>query len=141
MNYTLIGYSEATNGYDRYGEGYGEEGKFEILFFREEEKDKFLRQWAFDEFHSTYDRLEILINGIPTDRMEDAEWDVYEYELEAEMKPIKEIIRTEHEAAEIIRKEAAANAALQKARQIAQQQRAEDERQLKALQRKLGLTS
>lgn len=69
--------------------------------------------------------------------MDEAKYDAFQV-LEREMEAFKVQIKAEHEAAEAIRKEAAANAAVERARQIAQEQRARDLQQLEALKRKLG---
>jgi hypothetical protein len=138
MNYTIIGHTEDGSYHDRCGDFISKPGEFETQFFRDDKKEEFLRAWAHAKFHNTYEDLIILLNGIPDGRLEDEEYEQYE-DLEREMEPFLAIIAAEHEAAEKIRKDAAAEAALAKARQIAAQERARDEQQFEALRRKLGV--
>lgn len=136
--YTIIGHTEAETYYDRCGDSHHTPGKFETQFFREDEKEAFLKVWAHALFHNTYENLIILINGVPEERMSEAEYAAFE-DLERELDPFIWTVRSEYELAEAARKEAAANAALEKARKIAAEQRANDLAQLEQLQRKLGL--
>lgn len=138
MNYTIIGHTEDSSYHDRCGDYIPQPGTFETQFFRDDKKAEFLRAWAHAKFHNTYEDLIILLNGIPTDHIDDAEFDQFEA-VEREMTALLPAIKAEHEAAEAIRKEAAAQAALEQARKIAAQQRAHDIAQLAALQKKLGL--
>lgn len=138
MNYTIIGHTEDSSYHDRCGDYVSEPGKFETEFFRDDGKAEFLKAWAHAKFHSTYEDLLILINGIPDNEMNEAEYAAFEI-VEAEMKEQEKIVEAEHEVAEAIRKEAAANAAVAKARLIAKQQHDRDLAQLAELQRRLGL--
>jgi hypothetical protein len=138
MNYTIVGHTEGNSYYDRYGDFISRAGCFETQFFREDAKAEFLQAWAHAKFHNTYENLIIMVNGVPEDKLEDGEWDAFQ-DLEREMDALKAIVHAEHEAAEKLRKETAANAAVEKARQIAAQQRARDSAQLEELQRKLGV--
>lgn len=138
MNYTIIGHTEDSSYHDRCGDYISQPGAFEVQFFREEEKEAFLKAWAHARFHSTYEDLVILVNGVPEDKMTSEEYDAFD-DLDREREPFDAIIKAEHEEAERARKEAAANAALEKARQLAAQERARDLAQLEALQRKLGV--
>jgi hypothetical protein len=138
MNYTIIGHTEDNSYYDRCGDHISKPGKFTTLFFREEDKTAFLKAWARAKYYNTYENLLILTNGIPEDRLEDDEYYAFQ-DLDREMRELLPQIEAEHEEAERIRKEAAANAAVEKARQIAAQQRARDLAQLEELQRKLGV--
>ena len=138
MNYTIIGHTEDSSYYDRCGDHVSRPGVFETQFFREEEKAAFLKAWAHAKFHNTYETLIILVNGVPEDKMNDAEYEAFE-DLERELDTFYAEISAEHEVTEKARKEAAANAAVEKARQIAAQQRARDLAQLEELQRKLGI--
>jgi hypothetical protein len=138
MNYTLIGHTEDGSYHDRCGDFISKPGEFETQFFRDDKKAEFLRAWAHAKYHNTYENLIILLNGIPDSHLEGEEWDQYE-DLEREMEPLYATIDAEHKEAERLRKEAAANAAVEKARQIAAQERARDLAQLEALQRKLGV--
>lgn len=138
MNYTLIGHTEDRSYYDRCGDHISKPGNFTVLFFREDDKAAFLKAWANARYHNTYETLIILTNGIPEDQLEDDEYYAFQ-DLEREMDALFEVIDAEHKEAERIRKEAAANAAVEKARQIAAQQRARDLAQLEELQRKLGV--
>lgn len=137
MNYTIIGHTEDNSYHDRCGDYVSRPGKFESKFFREENKDAFIKAWAYDSFHNTYETMIILINGIPSDEMTDEEYVQFEA-LEEEMYEQQKIVKAEHEEAERIRKEAAANAALEKARNIARLERERDMEQFEALKRKLG---
>jgi hypothetical protein len=140
MNYTIIGYIEGVvgyrNGYREYDEDV--EAVLDIKTFRDDQKAEFLQAWAHQSVNSTYDKFEILLNGIGND-LTDEEYEVYN-DLEREMmneyyQPAKDA-----RAAEIAaKKERDAQAALAQARLIAARQRAEDERQYQLLQRKLGL--
>ena len=138
MNFTIIGHTEDSSYHDRCGDYISQPGQFETQFFREEQKEEFLKAWAHARFHSTYENLIILVNGVPEDKMNEEEYDQFD-DLGREREPFDAIVKAEHEEAERIRKEAAANAALEKARQIAAQERARDLAQLEALQRKLGV--
>lgn len=138
MNFTIIGHTEDQSYHDRCGDYISQPGKFETHFFREDQKAEFLREWAFHTFHNTYENLLILINGVPEERMNDIEFEQFEG-FEREMDDLYPIIKAEHEAAEKIRKDAAAEAALAKARKIQADQRARDLAQLEALQKKLGV--
>lgn len=138
MNYTLIGQTEDGSYHDRCGDFISKPGEFTVLFFRDEDKHAFLWAWANAKFHSRYENLIILLNGIPDDRLEGEEWDQYE-DIEREMEAMLPAIKAKHDEAERLKKEAAAEAALQKARQIEADQRARDLAQLEALQRKLGV--
>jgi hypothetical protein len=138
MNYTIIGHTEDQSYHDRCGDFISKPGSFETQFFRDDKKSEFLRAWAHAKYHNTYQDLIILLDGIPDGRLEDEEYERYE-DLEREMDPLYAEIDAEHKAAEAAKKEAAAQAALAKARQIAAQERARDEAQLLALQKKLGL--
>ncbi len=138
MNYTIIGHTEDSSYHDRCGDYISQPGTFETQFFREDKKAEFLRAWAHARFHNTYEDLLILINGIPEDRFEDDEYDAFRA-LEIEMEALLPQIKAEHDEAERIRKEAAANAALEQARKLAAQQRARDLAQLEELQRRLGV--
>ena len=138
--YTLIGHTPDTSYHDRCGDYISEPGKFETQFFRAENKDEFLKAWAHARFHNTYEDLLILVNGIPEDKMEEAEYDAF-MDLEREREPFDAIVKAEHEEAERIRKEAAANAAVERARKIAAEERARDLAKLHELQRKLGVAS
>jgi len=138
MNFTIIGHTEDQSYHDRCGDYISQPGKFETYFFREEQKAEFLREWAFHTFHRTYEDLLILINGIPEDKMASEEYEQFDA-LNDEMREVLPIISAEHEAAEKIRKDAAAEAALAKARKIEAEQRARDLAQLEALQKKLGV--
>jgi hypothetical protein len=140
MNYTIIGYTEDYSHQDRCGDWISRPGNFETQFFRDEDKTKFLKAWAHAKFHNTYENLIILLNGIPDGQLNDAEYEAYE-DLDRELDPFYAAISAEHDLAEKLRKDAAAEAALVQARQIAARQRAADEAQLKALQKKLGLSS
>jgi hypothetical protein len=131
MNYTIIGHTEDGSYHDRCGDFISKPGEFETQFFRDDKKEEFLRAWAYAKYHNTYEDLIILLNGIPDGKLEDEEYEVYE-DLEREMDPLYAIIDAEH-------KEAAANAAVEKARQIAHMERQRDLQQLEALQRKLGV--
>jgi hypothetical protein len=142
MNYTIIKHTEAEGGYDRYGDGYHNPGTFEYEFFRadgDEEymTNQFIKAWAKAEF-SKYDNLIILVNGIPDTEMNDAEWDEFD-RLTKLMQAELLIVKAGFEEAKRIQKEKDAEAALQKAREIAAQQRRADLAQLEALQRKLGI--
>jgi hypothetical protein len=139
MNYTIIGHTEDQSYHDRCGDFISKPGSFETQFFRDDNKAEFLKAWAHAKYHNTYEELIILLDGIPDGRLEDDEYDRYE-DLEREMDPLYAEIHAKHEAAEAAKKEAAAQAALAKARQIAAEQRARDEAQLLALQKKLGLS-
>jgi hypothetical protein len=138
MNFTIIGQTDDNSYHDRCGDFISRPGTFETMFFRDDKKAEFLRAWAHAKFHVTYENLIILLNGIPDSNLEGEEWEQYE-DLEREMEALLPAIKAEHDEAERIRKEAAANAALEKARQIAAQQRARDLAQLEELQRKLGV--
>jgi hypothetical protein len=138
MNYTIIGQTDDNSYHDRCGDYISRPGTFETQFFRDDKKAEFLRAWAHAKYHNTYENLIILLNGIPDSNLEGEEWEQYE-DLEREMDPLYAIIDAEHKEAERIRKEAAANAALEKARQIAHMERQRDLQQLEALQRKLGV--
>lgn len=138
MNFTIIGHTEDGSYHDRCGDFISKPGEFETQFFRDDKKAKFLHAWAHAKFHNTYENLIILLNGIPDDKLEGSEWDEYE-DLEREMEALLPAIKAEYDEAERIRKEAAANAALEKARQIAHMERQRDLQQLEALQRKLGV--
>ena len=138
MNYTIIGHTADGSYHDRCGDYISKPGEFETQFFRDDKKEEFLRAWAHAKFHNTYEDLIILLDGIPEGRLEDDEYDKYE-DLEREMEPLYAIIDAEHKEAERIRKDAAAEAALAKARQIAYMERQRDLQQLEALQRKLGV--
>lgn len=140
MNYTIIGHTEDSSYHDRCGDFISQPGTFETQFFRDERKTEFLRAWAHATFHNTYENLIILINGIPEDQMTSDEYEQFD-DLDREMRSVLPQIEMEHNEAERLRKEAAANAALEKARQIAAQQRARDLAQLEELQRKLGMKS
>ncbi len=138
MNYTIIGHTADGSYHDRCGDYVSKPGEFETQFFREDKKAEFLRAWAHAKYHNTYEDLIILVNGIPEDRLEDDEY--YEFQdLEREMEPLYAIIDAEYKEAERLKKEAAAEAALVKARQIAHMERQRDLQQLEALQRKLGV--
>lgn len=139
MNYTIIGHSEDNSYHDRCGDYIRDPGKFDVQFFREDEKEKFLKAWAHARFHNTYETFVILLNGVPDDKLSDEEYDTYQA-LEGEREAFDAIVKAEHEEAERVRKEAAANAAVEKARKIAADQRARDLAQLAELQRKLGLS-
>lgn len=137
-NFTIIGQSDDNSYHDRCGDYISQPGTFELQFFRNEQKAEFLRAWAHAKFHITYENLIIMINGIPEDKLEDDEY--YDFQdLEREMEALLPAIHAEHEEAERLRKEAAAEAALNKARQIAHMERQRDLQQLEALQRKLGM--
>lgn len=137
-NFSIIGQTDDNSYHDRCGDYISCPGIFEIQFFRNEQKAEFLKAWAHAKFHSTYENLIIMMNGIPEDKLEDDEY--YDFQdLEREMEALLPTIRAEHEEAERIRKEAAAEAALTKARQIAHMERQRDLQQLEALQRKLGV--
>jgi hypothetical protein len=138
MNYTIIGHTEDGSYHDRCGDFISKPGEFETQFFRDDKKAEFLRAWAHAKYHNTYENLIILLNGIPDSHLEGEEWEQYE-DLEREMDPLYAIIDAEHKEAERIRKEAAANAAVEKARQIAHMERQRDLQQLEVLQRKLGV--
>lgn len=138
MNFTIIGHTEDNSYHDRCGDYISRPGTFETQFFRDDKRAEFLHAWAHAKFHNTYEDLIILVNGIPDSHMEGEEWDQYEV-LEREMEAVMITIKAEHDEAERIRKEAAANAAVEKARQITAQERARDLAQLEALQRKLGV--
>jgi hypothetical protein len=138
MNYTIIGHTEDGSYHDRCGDFISKPGEFETQFFRDDRKAEFLRAWAHAKYHNTYENLIILLNGIPDSHLEGEEWEQYE-DLEREMDPLYAIIDAEHKEAERIRKEAAANAAVEKARQIAHMERQRDLQQLEVLQRKLGV--
>lgn len=140
MNFTIIGHTEDSSYHDRCGDYISQPGTFETQFFREAQKAEFLRAWAHARFHNTFEDLVILLNGIPEDKLEGDEYYVFQ-ELEREMEDLLPTIKAEHEAAEAIRKEEAANAALQKARKLEAEQRARDLAQLQALQLKLGVKS
>jgi hypothetical protein len=137
MNYTLIGHTPDGSYRDRCGDYISKPGEFETKFFRDGEKAEFLRAWAHAKYHNTYEDLIILLDGIPDGRLEDEEYEKYE-DLELEMDSLYAEIHAAAEAAEKIRKEAAANAAVEKARQIAHIERQRDLRQLEALKKKLG---
>lgn len=138
MNYTIIGHTEDNSYHDRCGDFISRPGSFETQFFRDDKKAEFLQAWAHAKFHNTYEDLIILLNGIPDSNLEGEEWEQYE-DLEREMEALLPAIQAAHEAAEKARKDAAAEAALAKARLIAQQERARDEQQFEALRRKLGV--
>ena len=138
MNYTLIGHTEDTAYRDRWGELIEHPGSFTTLFFREEHKAAFLKAWATAKFNNAYEDLIILLNGIPDSQLEGEEWDQYE-DLERERDALYDEVKAEHDEADRLRKEAVANAALEKARQIAAHQRARDLADLDALERRLGL--
>ena len=134
MNYTIIGHTEDSSYYDRCGDHVSQPGKFETQFFR----DEFLKAWAHARFHNTYEDLLILIDGIPDGFLEDAEYEKY-VDLEREMEALLPQLKAEHDEAERIRREAAANAAVEQAQRLAAQQRARDLAQLEELQRRLGV--
>jgi hypothetical protein len=138
MNYTIIGHTEDSSYHDRCGDYISQPGAFETQFFREDKKAEFLCAWAHARFHNTYEDLLILIDGIPDGFLEDAEYEKY-VDLEREMEALLPQLKAEHDEAERIRKEAAANAALEQARKLAAQQRARDLAQLEELQRRLGV--
>ena len=138
MNYTIIGHTADSSYHDRCGDYISKPGEFETQFFRDENKAEFLQAWAHAKYHNTYEDLIILLNGIPDNRLEGEEWDQYE-DLEREMELLFAIIDAEHKEAERLKKEAAAQAALEKARQIAHMERERDLRQLEALKKKLGV--
>ena len=138
MNYAIIGNTADYSYQDRCGDHVSRPGKFDTQFFREDAKDEFLRVWAHARYHSTYEDLIIMMNGIPEDKLDGDEY--YEFQdLEHEMEALLPIMKAEHDKAEQIRKDAAAEAALAKARKITVDQRASDLVQLEALQRKLGV--
>jgi hypothetical protein len=139
MNFTIIGHSADGSYHDRCGDYISKPGVFETQFFREAQKAEFLKTWAHAKYHNTYEDLIILLDGIPDGRLEDEEYEKYE-DLEREMEALLPVIKAEHDEAERLRKEAAAEAASQKARKLEADQRARDLAQLEALQRKLGLT-
>lgn len=138
MNFTIIGHTEDSSYHDRCGDYITRPGKFETQFFREEDKEAFLKAWAHARFHSTYENLIILVNGVPEESMNEEEYSTFD-DLHREREPFDAIVKAEHEEAERLRKEAAANAAVEKARQIAAQERARDLAKLEELQRKLGI--
>lgn len=138
MNYTLIGYTEDSSYRDRCGDWVSQPGDFTTLFFREAEKAVFLKAWAAAKFHSSYDNLIILLDGIPEDRLEGDEY--YDFQdLEREMETFYAEVKVEHDKAEAARKEALAEAAVKKARELAAIQRERDLQQLAELKRKLGV--
>lgn len=139
MNYTIIGYTESSLSYSRCGDNEYTPGELETKFFRESETTEFIKAWAHAVFHTTYENLSILINGAPEHLMDESEWEEFE-KLEILMRAELPIIKAQHEADEKIRKEAAAQAALTKARMIAEVERQRDLQQLQQLQRKLGLS-
>lgn len=138
MNLTLIGHTADGSYHDRCGDFISKPGSFETHFFREDKKAEFLREWAHARYYNTYEDLIILVNGAPEDKMESEEYEQFE-DLEREMDALYPAIHAEHQAAEKARKDAAAEAALTKARQIAHMERQRDEQQFEALRRKLGV--
>jgi hypothetical protein len=139
MNYTLIGQTDDSSYHDRCGDFISRPGEFTVLYFPEEDKHAFLWAWAQAKYHNTYENLIILTNGIPEDRLEDDDYYAFQ-DLEREMDAFYPEIHAKHEAAEAAKKEAAAQAALAKARKIAADQLERDLAQLTALQKKLGLS-
>lgn len=146
MNFTIIGHTADSSYHDRCGDYISRRGTFETRFFREKQKAEFLKAWAHAKFHNTYKDLLILMNGVPSESltpdwnsfMTDEEYEQFE-DLEREMEELLPSIKAEHEEAERIRTEEAANAALEKARKLDAEQRARDLAQLEQLQRKLGV--
>lgn len=140
MNYTLIGHTEDSSYHDRCGDYISQPGTFDTFFFRDD-REAFIKAWALASYEKRYgDKYEdliIMIDGIPEDEMNDIEYAALEI-LETEMRVLEEIIKAEHDAAAAARREAAANAAVEKARLLAKLERERDLQQLEALKRKLG---
>lgn len=138
MNYTIIGHTEDSSYHNRCGDFVRQPGSFETGFFREEQKEEFLLAWARAKFSGGYETLLILVNGVPEDRMNDEEYEAFE-DLERELEQFEAHVKAEHEEAERLRKEAAANAALAEAHRLAEIERKRDLQKLEELQRKLGM--
>ena len=141
MNYTIIGHKEATEKYMGCQEYETVPGEFEAFFFRDD-REGFIKAWANASYEKhygdKYDDLIIMIDGIPDNEMNDAEYAALEI-LETEMQEHEKIIKAEHDEMAALRREAAANAAVEKARLLAKLERARDLQQFEALQRKLNL--
>lgn len=138
MTYLLIGHTENESFYDRCGDLVQHPGKFETKFFRDD-RQAFIQAWAHATVHETFDDLTVVINGVPLDHMTLEEYDELFVPAEAEMIAYQDIVRAEKEAARKAQIEAAAQAAVEKARKLAQAEREHDLAQLAVLQRKLGL--
>ena len=138
MTYLLIGHTESESYYGRCGDLVQHPGKFETKFFRDD-RQAFIQAWAHATIHETFDDLTVVISGVPLDHMTDDEYDELYVPAEAEMIAHQDIVRAERDAAKKAEIEAAAQAAVQKARKLAQAERDHDLAQLAVLQRKLGL--
>lgn len=138
MNYTIIGHITGSLGYRSYGREPDDDiaDVLEIKTFRD--KEAFLKAWAHQLATNKYDDIHILLNGINVDDMTDEEYDAYS-ELETETRVAYLDAAKQERAKQIAaEKERAANAAVQLAREIAAQQRAEEEKQFEMLKRKLA---
>jgi hypothetical protein len=137
MNYTLIAYTEDSSYHDRCGDYIHRPGSFETFFTTN--KDELIEQWANWSFSGNYESLDLLLNGIPDNHLNDEEDKIWG-ELDKARSDRCLILKQE-------KIERDANAAVEKAREIAAQnvlkakmQRQQDLDTLAALKKKLGVS-
>lgn len=137
MNYTLIGYSERTLDYDRWGDLTGEPGAFETFWTTD--KAELIETWAVWSFSGNYETLNLLIDGVPDSYLSDDASLIWDELNNARKEQQHELFlaKKAKDDAEALRKSEAL--ALENIRR-AELERLRDLKTLTALKKKLGVS-
>lgn len=137
MNYTLIAYTEDSSYHDRCGDYIYQPGSFETFFTRDEAE--LIEKWANWSFSGNYERLDLLLDGIPDNQFSEEEDQIWNTLNAARSNRYQELKQEKIQQDKKIADEKAAKA-LRDAEHRANLQRLQDLDTLAALKKKLGVS-